>query len=172
MAEYDPRNPLWRGGRNPRDYLARLRRMNALLREKERLRDAQHRADQRRVERGHHQHHHHDHRHSHQSPHYASHWTKRSSLSHYVPIDKLNVGGLSESIKKVRDRRSGTVRIVKRVAKRARPMQELDILKRIPKGCHLNVRISTFQRAVRKARVYHVAVLDSFLPPSGIRDNG
>lgn len=75
---------------------------------------------------------------------YASQWQKRSSLRHYDSLRKMEKGGQSVSIEKVLDRRTGVVRVIKRVTGRGRPDAELDALKRIPRGCNLNV--SSFMR--------------------------
>lgn len=70
-----------------------------------------------------------------------NHWQGRTSLWHYDLIKRLSVGGLSERIKLVKQRHTGDVYIIKRVGAKARPKQELEILKRIPKYCHLNYMV-------------------------------
>lgn len=71
----------------------------------------------------------------------SSHWRKRTVLSGYVMVKRLGVGGLSESIKVVKEQRTSELRVIKRVAERGRPKEELEILKRVPKGLHLNYMV-------------------------------
>lgn len=64
-----------------------------------------------------------------------------SYISGYDTVKRLGVGGLSESVKVVRSRRGGELRVIKRVGTKARMKEELEALKRIPKHCHLNYMV-------------------------------
>lgn len=77
------------------------------------------------------------------SPGHATHWEAKPQITGYDPVKRLHEGGLSESVKIMRHRSTGVYRVLKRVNARARPREELEILKRIPKHCHLNYMVCT-----------------------------
>ena len=70
-------------------------------------------------------------------------WRKRSRLVDYAHVKNLKTGGLSEAIILVKTRSSGKLRIIKCIStKKGIPAaKELEILKRIPKGYHMNYMV-------------------------------
>lgn len=78
----------------------------------------------------------------------ANHWTRSEEITGYVLVKNLVKGGLSEAVKVVRHRRTLDLRVLKRVGQKARPKQELEILKRIPKHCNLNYMVSRRERVM------------------------
>lgn len=87
----------------------------------------------------HQQHSHHQSRHpSHGPSEIPDHWRKVRSISDYEHVKELDAGGLSKAVNVMRNRRTKELRVIKQVASSARPREELEILKRISKYCHLN----------------------------------